>query len=133
MGVNKHLKSETFTWHSVLGARVLKVIELYNTSCKFSICETKGLLCIALFYVRMLWPVCMLEYQSSSWADLLLLFFNYALQALRLIVWSGLDVTTLPPGISMHVTIREHPAAEGGTVGKKCPVILPKCRLTRYI
>ena len=29
--------------------------------------------------------------------------------------------------------MREHPSAEGGTVGEKCPVILPKCRLTRYI
>ena len=31
------------------------------------------------------------------------------------------------------VTTREHPAAEGGTVGEKCLVIFPKCRLTRYI
>jgi len=30
------------------------------------------------------------------------------------------------PGVSTHVTTREHPAAEGGTVGGKCPVILPK-------
>jgi hypothetical protein len=29
----------------------------------------------------------------------------------------------------MRVTTREHPAAEGGTVGEKCPVILPKCDL----
>ena len=34
-----------------------------------------------------------------------------------------------PPGIST----RERPAVEGGTVGEKCPGILPKCRLTRYI
>jgi hypothetical protein len=27
---------------------------------------------------------------------------------------------------SPRVTTREHPAAEGGTVGEKCPVILPK-------
>jgi len=32
-----------------------------------------------------------------------------------------------------RVTTQEHPVAEGGTVGKKCPVILPKCRLPRYI
>jgi len=32
----------------------------------------------------------------------------------------------LPPGVSTRVTTREHPAAEGGTVGEKCPVILPK-------
>ena len=37
------------------------------------------------------------------------------------------------PGVSTRVTTREHPAAEGGTVGEKCPVILPKCRITRYI
>ena len=33
----------------------------------------------------------------------------------------------------MRATTREHPAAEGGTVGEKCPVILPKCRFIRYI
>jgi len=38
-----------------------------------------------------------------------------------------------PPGVSMHVTTREHPVAEGGTVGEKCLVILPKFWLTRYI
>jgi hypothetical protein len=32
---------------------------------------------------------------------------------------------------SPRVTTRKHPAAEGGTVGEKCPVILPKFRLTR--
>jgi hypothetical protein len=37
------------------------------------------------------------------------------------------------PGVSTRVTTREHPAAEGGTVGEKCPVILPKCRLPPYI
>jgi len=34
---------------------------------------------------------------------------------------------------SPRVTTREHPAVEGGTVGEKCPRILPKCRRTRYI
>jgi len=33
----------------------------------------------------------------------------------------------------MRVTTREHPAAEGGTVGEKFPEILPKCRLPLYI
>ena len=28
----------------------------------------------------------------------------------------------MPPGVSTRVTMREHPAAEGGTVGEKCPV-----------
>ena len=38
-----------------------------------------------------------------------------------------------PPGVSTRVTTREDPAAEGGTVGEKCPEMLPKCRLPRYI
>ena len=38
-----------------------------------------------------------------------------------------------PPGVSMHVTMREHPAGEGVTAGEKCPGILPKCRLSCYI
>jgi hypothetical protein len=29
--------------------------------------------------------------------------------------------------------MRAHPPAEGGTVGEKCPVLLPKCRFPRYI
>jgi len=37
------------------------------------------------------------------------------------------------PGLSTRATMREHPAAEGGTVGEKCQLMLPKCRLTRYI
>ena len=43
---------------------------------------------------------------------------------------SGLDVPTFA---TRRLTTREHPAAEGGTVGEKCPGILPKCRFTRYI
>jgi hypothetical protein len=38
-----------------------------------------------------------------------------------------------PLGVSTLVTTREHPAAKGGTVGEKCPGILPKCRILRYI
>ena len=38
-----------------------------------------------------------------------------------------------PPGVSKRVTMREHPAAEGGTADEKCPEILPKCRFTLYI
>jgi hypothetical protein len=35
---------------------------------------------------------------------------------------------------SLRVSLHEStPAAEGGTVGEKCPVILPKFRITRYI
>jgi hypothetical protein len=33
----------------------------------------------------------------------------------------------------MRVTTREHPAAEGKTLGEKCPGILPKYRFSRYI
>jgi len=38
-----------------------------------------------------------------------------------------------PPGVSTRVTTREHPAAEGGSVGEKCLGILPKTRLPPYI
>jgi hypothetical protein len=38
-----------------------------------------------------------------------------------------------PPGVSTRVTTLEHPAADGGTVGDKCPVILAKFRNSRYI
>jgi hypothetical protein len=48
--------------------------------------------------------------------------FNYAMQTLRLIVRSTFQLS--PPGVSTHVTTREHTAAEGGTVGKKFPGIL---------
>ena len=64
---------------------------------------------------------------------LLLLFFQVRTAALRLIVRSWLDVPTFATNVSTRVTTREHPAAEGGTVGEKCLVILPKCRFTRYI
>ena len=59
--------------------------------------------------------------------------FNSGFKGLRFIVRSGLDFKLSPPGVSTRVTTREHPAAGGGTVGEKCPVILPKCRFTRYI
>ena len=39
----------------------------------------------------------------------------------------------LSPGVSTRITTREHPAAEGGTVGEKCPEILSKFRNPRYI
>ena len=48
----------------------------------------------------------------------IIIIFNYALQPLRLIVRSGLDV----PTFATRVTMQEEPAAEGGTVGEKCPV-----------
>ena len=59
-----------------------------------------------------------------------LLFSTYPLQPSRLIVRSGLDVPTIATR-GLHAA-REHAAAEGGTVGEKCPNILPKCRLERY-
>ena len=58
------------------------------------------------------------------------LFILLRTAALRLTVRSWLDVPTFA---ITRVTTREHPAAEGGTVGEKCPGILPKCRLQRYI
>jgi hypothetical protein len=58
--------------------------------------------------------------------DLLLIFSTYALQPSRLIVRSALDLPTFAPAVSTRVTTREHPAAEGGTLGEKCPEILPK-------
>jgi hypothetical protein len=45
----------------------------------------------------------------------------------------GYMFQTSPPDVSTRATTREHPAAEGGTTGEECPVILPKCWLTRYI
>jgi hypothetical protein len=59
--------------------------------------------------------------------------YNYAMQPVRLIVRSGLDVPTFATTRLSRVTTREHPAAEGGTVGEKCPIILPKWQLPRYI
>ena len=53
--------------------------------------------------------------------------------ALGLLCYLSQTFQLLPPGVSTRVTKQEHPAAEGGTVGKKCPGILPKCRLSRYI
>jgi hypothetical protein len=53
--------------------------------------------------------------------------------SLRLIVRAELEVKLSPPGVSTRVTTREHPAAEDGTVGEKCPVILPKCRLALHL
>jgi hypothetical protein len=35
--------------------------------------------------------------------------------------------------VSQRVTTREHPAAEGGTVSKKCPEILPKFTFTLHL
>jgi hypothetical protein len=45
----------------------------------------------------------------------------------------GLLCELSPPGVSTRATTREHPAAEGGTVGEKCPGILPKFWFPRYI
>jgi len=52
------------------------------------------------------------------------MFLYYALQPLRLIVRSELDVPTF---VTRRLHARHHDRAEGGTVGEKCPVILPKC------
>jgi hypothetical protein len=53
--------------------------------------------------------------------------------SLRLIVRSELDVPSFATRC-LHMSPREeHLATEGGTVGEKCPEILPKCRLPHYI
>jgi len=60
---------------------------------------------------------------------ILAFFFNYALQPLRLTVWSWLDVPTFATR-RLHACHRARaPSGEGGTMGEKCPVILPKCLL----
>jgi hypothetical protein len=56
---------------------------------------------------------------AHSEVELFFCLCNYAPQLLRLIVRSWLDVPTF-------ATTREHPVAEGGTVGEKSLVILPK-------
>ena len=57
--------------------------------------------------------------------------YNYALQPLRLIVRSGLDV---PNFATRHLyACHQSRAPSGETMGKKCPVILPTCRFPRYI
>jgi len=50
--------------------------------------------------------------------------FNYALQPFfkGLLCDLGKTFQLSPPGVSTRVTTREHPAAEGRTVGEKCPV-----------
>jgi hypothetical protein len=69
-------------------------------------------------------------------ANITFLFFYVSLlrtSALGLLCDLSWTSQLSPPGVSTRVTTREHPAAEGGTVGEKCPVLLPKCRFTRYI
>jgi hypothetical protein len=56
--------------------------------------------------------------------------YNYALQHLRLIVQSGLDFPTLA---TRRLHACHHSRGNCGTVGEKCPGILPKFRLQRYI
>jgi hypothetical protein len=53
------------------------------------------------------------------------LFSTYALQPSGLIVRSGLDFQLSPPDVSTRVTTPELLAAKSGTVGEKCPRILP--------
>jgi hypothetical protein len=60
--------------------------------------------------------------------DIIIIIFQ-----LRTAAFQGLLFQLSPPGVSTHVTTREYPAAEGGTVDEKFPGILPKCRLPRYI
>jgi len=80
---------------------------------------------VLLLHVRDIWVTILtrrLDTGVSCFSSviILLLFLTYALQPSRPIVRSGLDVPTF-------ATTREHPAAEGGTVGEKC------LRIPRYI
>ena len=61
------------------------------------------------------------------------IIFNYALQPFKVYHAIRVRRSNFRHQASPRVTTREYPAAEGGTVGEKCPVILPKCRITRYI
>jgi hypothetical protein len=64
----------------------------------------------------------------------LCLFIQLRTAALRLLVRSWLEVPAFATRrLHTRVTTREHPVAESGTVGEKCPVSLPKCRFQRYI
>ena len=66
---------------------------------------------------------------SQNTFQLLLLFSTTHCSLQGLLCNMGQTFQLQPPGVST----REHPAAEGRTVGEKCPGILPKCRLPRYI
>jgi hypothetical protein len=59
--------------------------------------------------------------------------FNYALQHFKAYCAIWVRRFKFRHQASPRVDTREHPAAEGGTVGEKCPIILLKCRLPRYI
>jgi hypothetical protein len=50
---------------------------------------------------------------------LFIYLYNYALQPEGLLCDLGQTFQLSPPVVSTHVTIREHPAAEGGIVGEK--------------
>jgi hypothetical protein len=60
--------------------------------------------------------------------EVLLLFFNYALQPFKAYCATWVRRSNFRYQASPRVTTRGHPKAEGGTVGEKCPVILPKFR-----
>jgi hypothetical protein len=77
-------------------------------------------------YIRLTWIYIVVAPCSSFF------LFSTTHCSLRLIVRFWLFQLS-PPGVSTHVTTREHPTAEGGTVDEKCPVILPKCPIPLYI
>jgi len=60
-------------------------------------------------------------------------FINYTLQPFKAYCVIWVRHSSFHHQASPRVTTQEHPAAKGGTVGEKCPGILPKCRLPHYI
>jgi hypothetical protein len=51
--------------------------------------------------------------------NMIYFIFNYALQPFE--AYCAIWIRRSPPGVSTRVTTREHPAADGGTVGEKFP------------
>jgi hypothetical protein len=108
----------------------------FKASSWFSLIPAKlfVLLFTALEFTRLREPLFLALNSECILLVLPLLYSTYALQPSRLIVRSWLDVPNFRHQASPRVSPREStPAAEGGTVGEKCPGILPKCQFTRYI
>jgi len=69
----------------------------------------------------------------SSPLFILIIIFSYTLQPFKAYCVIWVRCSNFCHQASPRVTARERPTAEVGTVGEKCPVILPKCRLPCYI
>jgi hypothetical protein len=71
--------------------------------------------------------------KNSEEVDTELFIYNYVLQPFKAYCAIWVRRSNFRHQASPRVTTREHPAAEGGTVGEKCPGILIKFRFPRYI